>query len=62
MNELWVARDGNGVAWIYSTQPSWIESTRRFTASSCGRIYDGKFPDLKTGECRRLVLAEETSE
>jgi hypothetical protein len=62
MNELWVARDGNGVAWIYSTQPKWIEGTRRFTASSCGRIYDGKFQSILPGQCRRLVMESEASE
>ena len=61
MSELWVARYGDGKAWIYDTQPRWIEDTRRFTAVSCGRIYGGGFPDLKPGQCRRLVLAEETT-
>jgi hypothetical protein len=62
VNELWVARDDDGKAWIYDTKPVWIEDTRRFTGPSCGKAYGGTFPNLKPGECRRLVMESEVSE
>lgn len=63
MNELWVARDrASGAVRVYERQPT--ESYMHFAAVAGGVhiLRSDPFPDLKPGECRRLVLAEETSE
>ena len=71
MNELWVARDesrpengsvvvvsdkkpieidgGTGM-WLHPRKADWMHVSAK------------TFPDLKPGQCRRPVLAEETSE
>lgn len=60
MNELWVARDGNGDVYIFSERPSLDEFNIWFTvdADVADILPVDMFPDLKPGECMRLVLAE----
>lgn len=67
MNELWVAVDGDGWSSIAVSKeaPRLNEKTGIYAMS--GRSWSmglslAKELDLKPGQCRRLVLAEETSE
>lgn len=66
MNELWVARDVVNGLRQFDAQPIWNEDNLVFRISSRGTwaiLMGGEYlPDLKPGQCRRLVLAEETSE
>lgn len=64
MTDLWVARDADGWLTIFYEQPkimngAWFEPDRptRYIA-----IENARFPELKPGECRRLILAEDKSE
>lgn len=59
MNELWVARDFTGT-WIGAGKPTLLESTScwTFPGGVCRWIYD-EWTDLRPGESRRLVMAEE---
>ena len=69
MNELWVARDMDGSLWEWPRKPVWRESMLDFTMPDyqdvnrlSRQIPATMFPGLRPGECRRLVLAEESSE
>ena len=62
MNELWVARDSVGSE-LHCAPPEFNEKTgfwRERTLVCC--VDNNCYPSLKIGQCRRLVLAEETSE
>ena len=67
MSGLWVARDEDG--WcrlsISKNAPRLNEASGMYAMD--GRVWSmgfsfGEATDLKPGECRRLVMAEETSE
>lgn len=66
MSELWVARDGDGAAWLFDLKPLWVADEKTWACDGSMRLIEplprGMFPDLKPGECMRLVLAEESSE
>jgi len=63
MNELWVARDrGSGAVYIYHEEPK-DNGTIFYTPNRpIFEVEADVFPDLKRGECKRLVMAEESSE
>ncbi len=66
MSELWVARDENETLHIYrEREPDWVFSTEwtmgEFNGKWAGKIDSDLFPDLKPGECRRLVMESEVS-
>jgi hypothetical protein len=68
VNELWVARSRDDTR-LFKGQPQIVtayglwKDDRAFQGWKYGHhVPDDLFPDLKPGECRRLVLAEETSE
>lgn len=66
MNELWVARDADGDVWMFLAEPR--KDNGRFYPPDVNRaiayISDSVAVafNLRPGECKRLVLAEETSE
>ena len=63
MNELWVARDGKGSLAIFENKPKEI-SHSGFVLSSGWFMHLWNpmlYPDLRPGECKRLVMAEEQS-
>lgn len=70
MNELWVARDRDEkmrhLACVSDRKPYRIDTRTGLwmhkRGTNCHHYAASQFPDLKPGECRRLVLAEETSE
>lgn len=67
MNELWVAVDDDGWCCIAATQdsPKMNKKTGMYAISgktwSMGYSFAEAF-NLRPGECKRLVMAEETSE
>ena len=65
MNELWVARDGIGTL-MTNRQPSQTRSGTYYVPGgdpeSVAIIPASWFPELRLGECKRLVMAEESSE
>lgn len=67
MNELWVARDGDETLHVYrDREPDWVPATKWTMGEFHARKWVSKidsdlFPNLKPGECKRLVLAEESS-
>lgn len=67
MNELWVARDENETLHAYRDhKPDWVSATKwtmgEFKGKWVGQIDSDLFPDLKPGECRRLVMESEVRE
>ena len=60
MNELWVARDEDEYLSGFTQRP--IKEDGDWYGASPFRLPRTLFPDLRPGECKRLVLAEETSE
>ena len=60
MNELWVARDDDGFLCVFSERP--VKEDGDWHVLNPSRLVRSIFPDLMPGQCRRLVLAEETSE
>lgn len=65
MNELWVARDVHGPIHLYEGRPAyrgglWFSGPNNF--GFLRTFNDDPFPDLKPGECRRLVMESEVSE
>lgn len=62
MNELWVARDipGTEVVYIYHEKPELMDKWYQ-TGGDMWEVSMDAFPDLKPGECRRLLMAEEQS-
>ena len=66
MNELWVARDRSGDLWQFGQKPEWyhVEGVWDGSASDCvlNELPKSFYPDLKPGECRRLVMESEASE
>ena len=65
MNELWVARDMDGEAAFYTKKPIWDAEAGVFDqwGNFSGWISEkfAKALNLRPGECKRLVLVEETS-
>lgn len=66
MNELWVARDANGDVWMFVAEPR-FDGSNYYPADenrAIAYIADEVAVafNLRPGECKRLVLAEETSE
>ena len=68
MNELWVARDWDGSLWEWPRKSVWREWLKDFTMPDfqdtnrlSRQLPATMFPDLRPGECKRLVLAEEQS-
>lgn len=62
MNELWVARDIHGPIHLYEGKPVYSGGLWFSEAESrgfCGSLRDDAFPNLRPGECKRLVFAEE---
>lgn len=63
MNELWVARDDDGTLTAFDAKPEWCDSCKWLVDESKGwetmDINPRRFPNLRPGECKRLVLAEE---
>lgn len=65
MNELWVARDDKGSVWMFLAEPR--KDDGRFYPQDVNRaiayISDSVAEafNLRPGECRRLVMAEEQS-
>ena len=66
MSELWVARDDNGSAWMFLEEPR--KNKGRFFPSDVNRALAyisepvaGAF-NIRPGECKRLVMAEESRE
>ncbi len=65
MSELWVARDADGRVGFFGVKPRWFADRTWVypeTSASPERIPGYWFPDLKPGECRRLVMEKEKSE
>ena len=63
MNELWVARDGKGTLAIFENKPKEVCETGFLLSHGWFQhIWEFQlYHDLKPGQCRRLVLAEETT-
>lgn len=65
MNELWVARDMDGDSWMFVAVPQYRNGKYFPTDESRAMAYiDSNVAvafRLRPGECKRLVLAEETS-
>lgn len=62
MNELWVARDANGDLCVFSEKPLFDERVGQWfvvDADLASALPEDYFPDLRPGECKRLILAEE---
>lgn len=64
MTDPWVARDADGTLKEFDSEPDWWASFKAFVVLHRGWRFLPKeqHPDLKPGECRRLVMEEETSE
>lgn len=66
MSELWVARDAGGDVWMFLAEPQHRDGN--YYPADVGRavtyIDDNVSVafNLRPGECKRLVLAEESSE
>lgn len=60
MNELWVARDDDGYLSGFAEKPQKEEGV--WYGLHPFRLLRTMFPELRPGECRRLVMAEETNE
>jgi hypothetical protein len=60
MTELWVASDRvNGAVYLYHAKPTDNGKIFDTPGSPIFDVEDGAFPDLKSGERRRLVMAED---
>lgn len=63
MTEIWVARDrGSGAVYLYHAKPTDKGTIFDTPGSPIFDVEEGAFPDLRPGECKRLVMAEEPSE
>lgn len=64
MTDLWVARDADGTLCEFEVMPilgGGVWAAPYGSNSKFRRLPSSDHPDLKPGECRRLVLAEEKS-
>lgn len=57
MNELWVARDDDGYLSGFAEKP--VKDEGEWYGCGAFRLRRSMFPNLRPGECKRLVLAEE---
>ena len=66
MNELWVARDADGAGWLFDLKPTWVTDEGVWACDGSMMLVEQlpatMFPNLRPGECKRLVMAEESSE